>query len=325
MGIYSRRLMWGLSEHYPEARLSFFYRPNRYLRSFRQALPPNARRRLLIPALPATDVFHSLNQRVPPSRTRRLVVTFHDLFMFTDEYATPEFRERFTALARDAAERADVIIAVSEFTAHQVQHLLKVDARRVRVVHHGVDVPPASACTGKRENVVLHVGVVQRRKNTSRLVQAFSALPPSWRLVLAGSNGYGWEDTMKAIEASPARDRIEARGYVGEEELKRLYATSAILAFPSLDEGFGIPLLEAMSWRLPVLTSDRSALPEVAGDAAIVVDPLDTEQIAEGLRRLATDEWLRSDLIARGLKRAEEFSWEKAVRTTWGVYRELTA
>ena len=127
-----------------------------------------------------------------------------------------------------------------------------------------------------REQVVLNVGAVQKRKNIARLVEAFETVDSGWRLVLAGAAGYDAEEILERISRSPARDRILVCGYVTPAELAGWYARAKIFAFPSLDEGFGMPLLEAMSAGVPIVTSNRSALPEVAGDAALLVDPEDT-------------------------------------------------
>jgi glycosyltransferase involved in cell wall biosynthesis len=167
------------------------------------------------------------------------------------------------------------------------------------------------------------VGAIQTRKNTARLVEAFESLDDSWRLVLAGSSGYGAETILARIGKSQARGRIEVVGYVSPAELAELYRSASIFVFPSLDEGFGMPVLEAMAAGVPVITSNRSALPEVAGDAALLIDPEDTGALRAGLRKLAEDSGLRKELAQRGLERAAMFSWEKAVRETWRVYGEL--
>lgn len=323
VGIYSRALLFGLPEAHPETGFRFYYRPHRYLRSWREALPRNARRCLLAgPFGPGgAALFHGLNQRLPRGRMRRAAATFHDLFVLSGDYSTPEFRARFAALARDAAARADALIAVSEFTKSQLTGLLGVAPERVRVVHHGIRkllIPSLP-----RENVILSVGAVQKRKNLARLVEAFEALDAGWRLVLAGSAGFGAAEIEARIHSSPARDRIQATGYVTAEELGRWYARASIFAFPSLDEGFGMPVLEAMAAGLPVITSNRSALAEVAGNAALLVDPERTEALAEALQQLARRPELREEMARRGRARASMFSWERAVRQTWDVYQEL--
>lgn len=326
VGVYSRELLAGLTRAHSDARFLYCYRPHRFLRSFRERLPPNARRRLLAEPLGprSAAIFHGLNQRLPAMRFPRSVVTFHDLFVVSGDYSTPEFRARFTAQARDAAARADLIITISEFTKSQVVRLLGVAEQRVRVVHHGCgDWASLASPSREREPVILHVGAIQKRKNIARLVEAFEGLENGWKLVLAGSQGYGAEAILAGIRASKAAGRIIVTGYVTAQQLAEWYARASIFAFPSLDEGFGMPVLEAMAAGVPVVTSNRSALPEVAGDAALLVDPEDTEALREALCRLSTDTDLRERLICSGRARAKLFSWEKAACETWKAYQSL--
>jgi glycosyltransferase involved in cell wall biosynthesis len=329
--VYSREITFGLARAHPETRFLYCYRPHRFVRSFTDSLPANARRRILRGA-PRADLFHALNQRVD-HRARRTVTTFHDLFVMTGDYSSSEFRARFTLQARDAAERSELIIAVSRFTAGQVESLLKVEPSRIRVIPHGAHVPLSSRDLPSRDGVpsgpgadplVLFVGAIQKRKNIARLVKAFERLPDPWKLVLAGStDGYGAADELRAVDESPRRASIEVLGYVSAARLESLYARASIFSFPSLDEGFGMPVLDAMAHGVPVITSNGSALPEAAGDAALLVDPTDTDALSEALVRLSSDDALRQDLIHRGLARARELTWESAVEKTWAVYNEL--
>ena len=323
VGLYSREMLDGLAALRPEVRFEYWLRPHRFFRAAGLAARPNTRRRLLVwPLGPrGAALFHGLNQRLPAMRLRATVVTFHDLFVMTGDYSTPEFRAHFTAQARDAARRADSIIAVSEFTKRQVVGLLGVPAARVRVVHHGAR--GLAFPNVAREPVILHVGALQTRKNIARLVEAFETLDGNWRLVLAGAAGFGAAGILERIARSPARARIEMPGYVTPAELAIWYARATVFAFPSLDEGFGMPLLEAMAAGTPIVTSNRSALPEVAGDAALLVDPEDTNALAEALRQLTGDVELREELARRGRARVQTFTWDKAVGETWDVYRDL--
>jgi len=324
VGVYSREILFGLARAHPETRYLFCYRPHRYLRSFSDPLPSNAARRLLWEnRAPAAGLFHGLNQRLNAARHRRTVTTFHDLFVISGDYSTPEFRERFAAQARDAAERSHLIITVSAFTAHQVEQLLRVDSSKIRVIHHGARPAPSPSAAMPREPMVLNVGAIQRRKNIVRLVEAFEHLGPEWKLVLAGSFGFDSEAARERIERSPRKQDIQMPGYVTDSQLEDLYRRASILAFPSLDEGFGMPVLDAMARGVPVLTSNVSAMPEVAGDAALLVDPTDVQSIADGLCRLATNSDLRDTLIRAGMERAKELTWEKSVEATWHVYQEL--
>jgi len=193
-------------------------------------------------------------------------------------------------------------------------------------VHHGVRIPPGGTGDSpvkEREKIILHVGAIQARKNIARLVLAFDSVPQDWRLVLAGAAGFGADEILSGIAASRARNRISILGYVTAEALANWYARSMIPAFPSLDEGFGIPILEAMAAGLPVLTSNRSAMAEVAGGAALLVNPESVEELAEALRKMIADEQLREDLKHNGLTRAAEFTWPQAVENIWNVYQEL--
>jgi glycosyltransferase involved in cell wall biosynthesis len=319
VAIYSREILYGLAKAHPETEFAFCYRPHRFRASLNAELPRNARRRILAPGF---GLFHGLNQRLPRWWSGPRVATFHDLFVITGEYSTHEFRARFAAQARDAAARADFIIAVSAFTRAQVISRLGADPARVRVIHHGVRALRAPRGIA-REKVILSAGAIQTRKNIARLVEAFEAIDREWRLVLIGSDGYGAESIHKRIASSPARQRISVLGYVSAEELAAWYARAEIFAFPSLDEGFGMPILEAMTAGAAVVTSNRSATAEVAGDAALLIDPDESEELIVALRRLTKDAGLRSELASRGVRRASQFTWEKAVAETWNAYREL--
>jgi glycosyltransferase involved in cell wall biosynthesis len=324
IAVYSRELLDGLPQAYPEDEFLRCYRVKQFLAAGRPLLG-NVQRRLLIPPVPniRAHLFHALNQRVDRRPAKKVVSTFHDLFVMTNEYSSPDFRARFTEQARRAAEHSDLIIAVSEFTAAQVNELLGFPRSRIRVVPHGVN-PPQGKSETQAEKMVLSVGALQIRKNVIRLVEAFEQMPNDWKLTLAGApTGFGAREILNRIQASTARDRITIAGYVTAEELDTLYRRAGIFAFPSLDEGFGMPVLEAMARGIPVVTSNRSALPEVADHAALLVDPYATEEIAAALRHLAGDADLRKRLAEAGRSRSKMFTWEMAVQRTRAVYEEL--
>jgi glycosyltransferase involved in cell wall biosynthesis len=148
-------------------------------------------------------------------------------------------------------------------------------------------------------------------------------LPEDWQLILAGSEGYEAAETLEAIDQSPCKQRIHVTGYITESALAQWYAKARIFAFPSLDEGFGMPVLEAMAAGIPVITSDRSSLPEVAGTAALLVNPLKDNELEAAMNTLASNEILRTQLIEAGLERARLFSWNRAVEQTAQIYREI--
>ena len=325
VGVYCREILAGAAQASPADKFLHCYRPHVLWRGLRAQRERNASVRPLFERwVPfSCDLFHGLNQRLPRRRFRRTICTFHDLFVLTSEYSTPQFRARFAQRAREAAARADLIICVSAFTASQVEQLLGVDRGRLRVIHHGtrfVAPPPAQ----ERQPWILHVGALQRRKNIVRLVEAFEiAVPPPWRLILAGGSGFDAEVILQRIAASPAHERIDVTGWVDDARLAEFYGRASIFAFPSLDEGFGIPVLEAMAWGLPVVASNGSALPEVCGGAACLVEPGDTAAWSEALSRLIGDPDYAASLARLGQTHARQRPWSSVVQETLRVYREL--
>ncbi len=330
IAVYSRELLDGLARSHSADQFEHLYRLKQFRRR-EQSKFSNVRDRLMLPVLSfigRPDIFHALNQRVDQRLGKRTVSTFHDLFVMSGEYSSREFRKRFSDQARKAAKRSDMIISVSEFTKSQVVSYLKVEPERIRVVPHGVHLPEVVTPAEQRARFILCVGALQVRKNVVRLVEAFERIPAAvcdgWRLVLAGSTaGFGAAEIVARIDKSRRQHQIQLRGYVADSELKELYQSAAIFAFPSLDEGFGIPVLEAMAHGTAVMTSNRSALPEVAGDAAVLADPYDSDAMANALWRLMEDSQLRIQLGAAGRERARQFPWTRSVEETYTVYEEL--
>ena len=241
----------------------------------------------------------------------------------TGEYSTPEFRERFTAQARHAARDADLIIAVSQFTASQVRDLLNVPEARLRVVPHGVTMPAAVPDTQDREPIILHTGAIQKRKNLAMLIRAFAAAPPGWQLHLVGGDGFEAAAIHQVIEQSPRRADIVRHGYASAADLDSLYRRASLFAFPSWAEGFGIPVLEAMAYGIPVLASDQSAIPEAAQGAARLLNPADEEAWARALRELCEHQHLRIRMSGDGQQVARQSDWRRAAELTAAIYREL--
>jgi glycosyltransferase involved in cell wall biosynthesis len=254
------------------------------------------------------DVLHLPGHRGPLLSPAPLVVTVHDLAVLRypdafNRWTRGYSRLLFPRLARAATK----VIAVSEFTAREAVELLGVDARRVRVIPHGVEAPFVPNGPATEGEYVLAVGTIEPRKNLERLAEAASRAGVELRIV--GAPGWGSVETQSA-------------GYVGDEELARLYRGAAALVYPSLYEGFGLPVLEAMASGTPVVTSTGSAPAELADGAAVLVDPLDVEAIAAGIGEAIAR---RDELRAAGLERARDFTWESAARATAEVYREAAA
>jgi glycosyltransferase involved in cell wall biosynthesis len=173
--------------------------------------------------------------------------------------------------------------------------------------------------------MLLMVGVIDNRKNVVNALRALQLLPPRYRLALAGGNGYGSDAVHDFIASQDLVERVKVLGYVAAEALAALYQSASALLFPSLEEGFGFPVLEAMARGLPVVTSNTSSLPEVGGDAALYADPRDPHSIAREVRRAVEDPDLRQEMIRKGALRAREFTWKRTARETLRVYEELLA
>jgi glycosyltransferase involved in cell wall biosynthesis len=282
-------------------------------------------------------VFHSLAQRPPAFRFGKEIVTVLDVFPLTGEhYSSPDFRRKFSTLLLEAVDRAVRIITPSQYTADQLVQHAPVRRDKIRVIPLGVDLPRSNMTPTQRLNerrrlvgegreMILSVGVIQNRKNTFNALRALALLPDRYRLVLAGGDGYGSQEIHTYLRRSGLGARVTVLGYVPEDRLATLYQAASLFLFPSLEEGFGIPVLEAMAYGLPVVTSRTSSLPEVGGDAALYIEPRDPTDIAEKVARLTEDVQLREKLIARGLARARIFSWRRVAEKTCEVYDEVLA
>jgi glycosyltransferase involved in cell wall biosynthesis len=292
-------------------------------------------RRPRLPAglLDTLDLVHATSAGVPPVRGRPLVATVHDLAFRHHPDAYPAAGRRYhDRSARIVAGEAARVLVPSEATARDLAELYAVDRGRVTIVPLGVE-PPARPDhrgaarllhdLGVRGPFLLAVGTLEPRKNLPRLLDAFGEvtgeLPDHW-LVVVGPVGWG-----PRLRPSWESVRVKLAGPVADATLHALYKRADGLAYPSLYEGFGLPVLEAMAHGVPVLTSDRSSLPEVAGDAALLVDPLDRGAIAKGLVRLLSDGDLRRRLKAAGPRRAAGFTWRATAAATWAAYRQALA
>lgn len=284
------------------------------------------------------DVIHGPNSALPATRDARGVLTIHDLGPLRHPGHLPRrLASDFRRGVADAAKRADRIVTVSDFTAGEVVDLLGVPRGRIETIRPGVsaafaepgDVEEDRRVLAARHAIVgpflLFVGTTNPRKNLPRLLEAFAAARTTarlpHRLVIAGDRGH--DDVRAAVAERGLGDAVRIAGYVEEADLPRLYRAAGALAFPSLYEGFGLPVLEAMAAGCPVLTSSTSSLPEVAGDAAVLVDPASTDAIADGLVRILTDAALRERLVAAGRRRAAQFSWRPFAERHLAIWREL--
>ncbi|HEV2351182.1 MAG TPA: glycosyltransferase family 1 protein [Terriglobia bacterium] len=350
VAVYSRRLIEALSLTNPRHRFLLCYRLSRL----------GQRKTFLCPAKPSgaggpcfsirmyqehltfwlpwqASLFHSLAQRPPAFHFKKEVVTVFDIFPITGrDYSAPDFQRKFAALLREAVARAARVITLSEYTAGQLVAHLQTPREKISVIPGGVDIPANVMSEAERDQererwvgqgneMILSVGVLQTRKNTINALRALQSLPPNYRMVWAGGNGHGSDAIHDFIRKEGLASRVVTPGYVAPDRLPALYQAASVFLFPSFEEGFGFPVLEAMTHGIPVVAANTSSLPEVGGDAALYADPHDPAQIAAQTRRVVEDVPLRENMIGSGLSRVREFSWSKTAEATLKVYDEVLA
>jgi len=294
--------------------------------------------------LPDCDLFHATEHLLPRLKDARTVLTVHDLiFLLFPEYHLPLnkwFLNRFMPLF---VRRAHAIIAVSQCTKDDLIRHYTVPSEKITVVYEGVDarfqpVTDLDTLTRVRaryslpERYVLYVGTIEPRKNLNTLLEAFAGLKErpatcdlrpatcDLRLVIVGKTGWLYEGFFRRLRELGLEDQVIFPGFVPDEDLPAIYSAAELFVFPSLYEGFGLPPLEAMACGTPVVVSNTSSLPEVVGEAGLMVDPRDVRALAEAMERVLTDEHLRAELTANGLERARQFTWERAAQETMEVY-----
>jgi glycosyltransferase involved in cell wall biosynthesis len=270
------------------------------------------------------EIFHGTNLLRRRPRSAKLTATVHDLTCWlmpevhtaANVKADAEFAEKMLC-------RADGLIAVSENTRQDAIRVLGIAPEKIWTIYSGIaESYFAAAPTPRAKPYVLYVGTIEPRKNLDTLLDAWTLLKPSLRgefdLLIAGPRGWSSEGTLARI-----RRESTYLGYVAEDELPGLTAGAAAFLYPSLYEGFGFPVAQAMAAGAPVVTSNNSCLPEIAGDAALLVDPRSASEIAAAVTRLLESEALRGDLRARGRKRAELFRWEKCATESLHFFRSV--
>jgi glycosyltransferase involved in cell wall biosynthesis len=282
------------------------------------------------------DVFYSPDFVLPPTlRGTRTLLTVHDLsFLHFPDAFVPSLQRYLERVVPRSVARADRVLADSASTSNDLIAHFGTPPEKVRVLYSGVDArfcPDAEPGEKVRLKAryglgdrpyVLSVGTLQPRKNYVRLIKAFANLQPaSLQLAIAGGQGWLYEDIL--AEAGKHGDRVRVLGFVDDADLPALLRNAALFAFPSLYEGFGLPVLEAMACGAPVVCSDASSLPEVAGDAALMVDPLDVNGLAQAMARALEDVDLRQEMVGNGLARAAQFTWGKAARQLLDAFKAL--
>lgn len=286
------------------------------------------------------NLFHATDFVLPPTLPgTRTLLTVHDLsFVRVPETASPRLKKYLDVVVPRSVAAADHILADSQATKDDLVSLYHVLPDKITVLLSGVDArfervddPHSLQAVRAKYRLgdlpyIFAVGTVQPRKNYVRLIRALAALRADGRdigLVIAGGRGWLDDPIYSAIRGNGLAQYVQLIGFADDEDLPTLYSGATITAFPSLYEGFGLPILESMACGTPVVTANVSSLPEVAGDAALMVDPTSIEALTDALRRLLDDDALRQQLVSAGSARARQFTWDKAAQNLNSVYSEL--
>lgn len=275
------------------------------------------------------DVLYSPDFLLPPTRARRTIVTIHDLsYLRVPECFPPTLKSYLDRAVPRSLRRADLVLADAQSTRNDLLELYGVSPERVQVLYSGVDKRfspniPMNEQERVRSKYDLHsryllsVSTIQPRKNYVRLIQAFSNMKPqtpNLRLLISGGKGWMYEEVYSTVEKLGLGDRVLLPGFAAEQDLPALYAMATLFVYPSLYEGFGLPVAEAMASGVPVVCSNASSLPEVAGSAALYFNPLDVRAMQDAIERALDDESMRKDLRQKGLDQVQQFSWDRAAQ-----------
>ncbi len=288
------------------------------------------------------DLFHAPHYVLPPLTPCKSIVTIHDCIHLRFPQYLPS--RLAYAYARSslwiATHRSNRVLTVSEASKRDIQQYFHVPERKIDVIYNAIDerfgeAPPADEVERVRERYqlndpfVLYAGNIKPHKNLERLIEAFHTLRRDGldqvKLLLIGDEVSKYATLRRAVHKYKLHKHVRFFGFVPDQTLAVLYRLAAVFVFPSLYEGFGLPPLEAMASGTPVITSNVSSLPEVVGDAALLIDPTRPEEIAAAMRRVLTEPSLRDDLRARGLRRVQEFSWDRSIRRVRDIYEEVLA
>jgi glycosyltransferase involved in cell wall biosynthesis len=286
------------------------------------------------------EVVHEPHYVLPPAIGCRSIVTIHDcIHLMFPQYLPSRFAYVYAKGSMwCAARKADRVLTVSEASKRDILRFFDIPAEKVVVIHNAIDERFLGAADPTRMDLVrrryqldhpfiLYVGNIKPHKNIERLVAAFARArnggPEQLKLIIIGDELSKYPALRQAVHRNKMDTHVRFLGFQPQETLAAFYRLARAFVFPSLYEGFGLPPLEAMACGTPVVTSNVSSLPEVAGGAALLVDPHDTDAIANGIHRAVTDETLRADLIGRGLARARQFSWAQSVGKIHQIYMEV--
>lgn len=283
------------------------------------------------------DIVHSPHPFLIPTRGK-CIITIHDLFFFKNPGATVrEIKTDFPEKVSDSIKKADGIICSSKFTKSEVIRLFRCKEEKIKVIPHGVNeifkkepdkflIEKVKSKYSLPSKFILFVGNIEPRKNLETLIEAFGVFREKFKdfkLLIVGEKVLGFEKIKKKIDEFGLEGSVVFTGYVENQDLSVIYRLSSFFVFPSLEEGFGLPILEAMASSVPIVASGFSSIPEIAGDGAIYFSPHSPLELSEKMEMVLTDEKLRKDLIDKGRERVDGFSWIKSAEMTLQFYKEI--
>jgi len=286
------------------------------------------------------DIYHFFNYIVPTRIDGKVIVTVYD--MVYKNFKATMTKKNYNRLEKNlerSVNRADVVITISESSKKEIIQYLKVDEAKIKIVSPGVQIDKfrhnitmdrSKALRSKYnlpEDYILYLGTIEPRKNIGFIIDAFykykSEVSNNIKLVIAGKKGWMFQEIFDKIKKYNMEKEVIFTGYVEEEDKACFYKSCKVFVFPSIYEGFGMPVLEAMASGTPVITSNLSSLPEVAGDAAILINPYDSEELCNAINKVISEPGLRESMIKKGYIQCEKFTWENSIKDLTAIYNSF--
>ncbi|PNX48592.1 MAG: hypothetical protein BV457_01160 [Thermoplasmata archaeon M9B1D] len=275
------------------------------------------------------DIFHGLGHYIPTYNKGKYksIMTVYDVcpFLLPETYSK-DVADYYNYIFPKRLEKADKIITISKNTKKDLVNYFNIDKDKIEVIYLGVEKKYSYSNKIKKNKYILSVGTLQPRKNFVNLIKAFSLIKNNFehKLVIVGKKGSDYINILEEIKKHNLENRVFIQGYISDKQLIEIYKSADLFVFPSLYEGFGLPPLEAMACGIPVIASNTSSLPEVIGDAGIMIDPKNVNDIADAIKKILNSEKLKNDLILKGLERTKMFEWKNTSNKILKIYEDIS-
>lgn len=287
------------------------------------------------------DIFWGPSNFLPLRKACKYVVTIHDLSSFTYAHTYPYLRRKYYQyIIKQAVKRADLIITDSEFSRQDIINTFSVLPEMVKKIYCGIDdifrriesldaIAQVKSKYKLPDDFILTLGVIEPKKNTERLIRAYAQLRDKHnnvpKLVIGGSKKYGWNNRriFELVETLVLKDAVNFTDFIEQKDLPVVYSAAKLFILPSLFEGFGLPVIEAMACGTPVITSKTSSLPEITGDAAVLINPYDTEEIGQAIIKVISDQQLQTEMRVKGFENVKRFSWQESAHELLCMFEQV--